>query len=210
MAKDKLLFQKTTSYDELLAYMDELISDMSKYYFHSDSIEQAKASLHTLDPKTQQQILKFANHVDKSMNFGGQARKNSYHKVPTILAGAIYLDLYPEHVADLSSLELETLAKHSITLPLTFYKKSKMYYTKELLAAINAIGPDYMYRTGYMFLTEKYFEQGKTPQEVTEYFLTADRKSLLKESFDYELFLMQEGFKAEEEARKNEGRRVWL
>ena len=208
MAKDKLLFQKTTSYDELLAYMEELIPDMSKYYFHSDSIEQAKASLHTLDAETRKKILAYANYVDKSMNFGGQARKNAYHKVPTVLAGAIYLDLYPDQVADLSLAELETLAKHSITLPLTFYKISKMYYTKELLAAINAIGPDYMYCTGYMFLTEKYFEQGKTPQEVTEYFLTADKKALLKESFDYEHFLIEEGFKAEEEARKNESRRV--
>lgn len=208
MAKDKLLFQKTTDYNTFLTYMDELISDMSQYYFHSDSIEQAKASLYALNPETQQKILKFANHVDKSMNFGSQARKNAYHKVPTILAGAIYLDLYPEQVADLSFLELETLAKHSITLPLMFYKKSKMYYTKELLAAINEIGPDFMYRTGYMFLTEKYFKQGKTPQEVTEYFLTADKKALLKEPFDYEYFQIEEGFKAEEEARKNESRRV--
>mgnify|MGYP003310441656 CR=1 FL=1 len=46
-------------------------------------------------------ILDFANSVDRKMNFGGQAHKNRYHKIPTILAGAIYFNEYPENVEDL-------------------------------------------------------------------------------------------------------------
>ena len=205
MAKDKLIFKQTKSYEEVVRLLEAELPYISKYYFHEDAIEQALASFHTQDEKTQAKIVAFANHVDKKMNFGGQAHKNRFHKIPTILAGAIYLDLYPEAVEGLTPDELEILAKHSITLPLMFYKSAPMYYTKELLAAIYQIGPDFMYRSGYMFLTEKYFEQGKTPEEITEYFLSTNTKDLLQESFDYERQIQLE---YEEEVAKHESGRI--
>ena len=205
MAKDKLIFNRTTNYEELVKSMEEELPYISKYYFNKDAYDQAIASFHTLDEETRKKIVTFANHVDSKMNFPGQVHKNRYHKIPTILAGSIYLDLYPEKVEDLSLDELEILAKHSITLPLMFYKSSTMYYTKELLAAIYQIGPDFMYRSGYMFLTEKYFEQGKTPEEVTEYFLSTNTKDLLQESFDYERQIQLE---YEEEVAKHESGRI--
>ena len=192
MAKDKLIFKQTKSYEEVVRLLEAELPYISKYYFHEDAIEQALASFHTPDEKTQAKIVAFANHVDKKMNFGGQAHKNRFHKIPTILAGAIYLDLYPEAVEGLTPDELEILAKHSITLPLMFYKSAPMYYTKELLAVINEKGEDFMFKTDYIYLTEKYFKMGKTPTEVTEYFRKTPTEELTEEAFEYERKMMEE------------------
>ena len=167
MAKEKLIFNKTTDYNEFLEEMKRQIPEMSKYYMDEESLKVAIQSIQTVDEPTRKKILAFANSVDRKMNFGGQAHKNKYHKIPTILAGAIYYSEFPESVASLDVDELEILAKHSITFPISFYKNATMYYTKQLLRTIYEIGPDFMFRTGYMFLTEKYFDQGKTPDEIT-------------------------------------------
>ena len=82
-----------------------------------------------------------------------------------------------------------------------------MYYTKELLAVIYEKGEDFMYRTGYMFLTEKYFDMKKTPEEVTAYFKEKSVKELTEESFEYERQIYQE---AEEEMAKHESGRLRL
>ena len=126
------------------------------------------------------------------MNFASQAHKNRYHKIPTILAGAIYLDLYPDTVVKLTPAELEILAKHSIILPLSFYKTATMYYTKELLAVINEKGEDFMFKTDYIYFTKKYFKMGKTPTEVTEYFRKTPTEELTEEAFEYERKMMEE------------------
>ena len=205
MAKEKLIFNKTTNYDEFLEEMKNQIPEMSKYYMDEDSLQVALNSINTKDEETRKKILAFANSVDRKMNFGGQAHKNRYHKIPTILAGAIYLNKYKEEIAALDDDELEILAKHSITFPISFYKQQTMYYTKQLLRTIYEIGPDFMYRTGYMFLTEKYFEQGKTSEEINEYFKTSNLQELLEESFEYERMTMEEAFK---EAEQSESRRI--
>ena len=185
MAKEKLIFNKTTDYNDFLEEMKRQIPEMSKYYMDEESLKVAIQSIQTVDEPTRKKILAFANSVDRKMNFGGQAHKNRYHKIPTILAGAIYYSEFPESVASLDVDELEILAKHSITFPISFYKNATMYYTKQLLRTIYEIGPDFMYRTGYMFLTEKYFEQGKTSEEINEYFKTSNLQELLEESFEY-------------------------
>lgn len=192
MAKEKLIFNNTNSYEELVRLLEIELPYVNKYYFHEDAIEQALASFHTSDEKTRKRILTFANHVDKKMNFASQAHKNRYHKIPTILAGAIYLDLYPDTVCKLTPSELEILAKHSITLPLTFYKTATMYYTKELLAVIDEKGEDFMFKTDYIYLTEKYFNMGQTPEEVTEYFRKTPTKELTEEAFEYERKMIEE------------------
>ena len=205
MAKEKLIFNKTTDYNEFLEEMQRQVPKMSKYYFNDETLPVALQAIATQDPNKRKKILAFANSVDRKMNFGGQAHKNRYHKIPTILAGALYYSEYPESVEDLDVDEMEILAKHSITFPISFYKQATMYYTKQLLRTIYEIGPDYMYRTGYMFLTEKYFDQGKTPEEINTYFKNSDLKELLEESFEYERITMEEAFK---EAENHASRRI--
>ena len=205
MAKEKLIFNKTTDYNEFLEEMKRQIPEMSKYFMDEESLKVAIQSIQTVDEPTRKKILAFANSVDRKMNFGGQAHKNRYHKIPTILAGAIYYSEFPESVASLDVDVLEILAKHSITFPISFYKNATMYYTKQLLRTIYEIGPDFMFRTGYMFLTEKYFDQGKTPDEINTYFKESDLKELLEESFEYERITKEEAFK---EAESHASRRI--
>ena len=205
MAKEKLIFNKTANYDEFLEEMKNQIPEMSKYYMDEGTLQIALNSINTNDENKRKKILAFANSVDRKMNFGGQAHKNRYHKIPTILAGAIYCTEFTDTIKDLDNDELEILAKHSITFPISFYKTATMYYTKQLLRTIYEIGPDFMFRTGYMFLTEKYFEQGKTPEEINTYFKTSNLKDLLEESFEYERITMEEAFK---EAESYASRRI--
>ena len=205
MVKDRLLFNKTQNYQELLRCLEQQISYVGKSYFIHDVYEQAIASLYVQDDITKEKIVGFANYVDSNMNLPTQANKNRYHKIPTILAGAIYLDLYPDKVEELSNEELQTLAKYSINLPLIFYKNATMYYTKELLSAINQISSDFMYQSGYMYLAEKYLAAGKTPTEIAKYLLETDPKQLFEELIDYET---KKIYTEEQEMSSNESRRI--
>ena len=204
MSKEKLLFNKTSSHQELVELIENELIHVGKSYFNHDAYEQAIASLHTFDEITKKRIVEFANYVDSNMNYASQANKNRFHKIPTILAGAIYLDLYPDKIEDLSLEELQILAKYSINLPLIFYKNATMYYNKELLSVIRQISPDYMYQTSYMYLAEKYLGKGQTPDEVTEYFKKTDPKQLLEESFEYEMKMISgiEGEILNDESRR--------
>ena len=207
MSKEKLLFNKTSSHQELVELIENELIHVGKSYFNHDAYDQAIASLHTIDAETKKRIVEFPNYVDSNMNHASQANKNRYHKIPTILAGTVYLDLYPDKIEDLSFDELQILAKYSINLPLIFYKNATIYYNKELLSAIGQISPDYMFQTSYMYLAEKYLEEGKTPDEITKYFKTTDPKQLLEESFAYEMKMISE---IEGGISNNEGRRIWL
>ena len=57
MAKDKLIFKQTKSYEEVVRLLEAELPYISKYYFHEDAIEQALASFHTQDKKHKPKLL---------------------------------------------------------------------------------------------------------------------------------------------------------
>ena len=86
-------------------------------YMNQESLEYAFNGLRMLEDDGETTFMKFIHHVDKKLSMGGTANGNRYHKIPTILAGAIYLAYFSEEVADLTLDELTILSKHSIVEP---------------------------------------------------------------------------------------------
>lgn len=162
-------------------------------YMNQDALGYAFTGLRMLEEDGEQNFMKFVHHVDKKLSMGGTANGNRYHKIPTILAGAIYLAYFSEEVADLTLDELTILAKHSIVGPFEFYETSPKTYSKELLGTISSISEDFMFADLYMELADKKIEEGQSPQEISNYMKTTSTEILNREGFDYVDSLIQGG-----------------
>lgn len=162
-------------------------------YMNQDALGYAFTGLRMLEEDGEKNFMKFVHHVDKKLSMGGTANGNRYHKIPTILAGAIYLAYFSEEVADLTLDELTILAKHSIVVPFEFYETSPKTYSKELLGTISSISEDFMFADLYMELADKKIEEGQSPQEISDYMKTTPTEILNREGFDYVDSLIQGG-----------------
>lgn len=162
-------------------------------YMNQDALGYAFTGLRMLEEDGEKNFMKFVHHVDKKLSMGGTANGNRYHKIPTILAGAIYLAYFSEEVADLTLDELTILAKHSIVVPFEFYETSPKTYSKELLGTISSISEDFMFADLYMELADKKIEEGQSPQEISDYMKTTSTEILNREGFDYVDSLIQGG-----------------
>ena len=162
-------------------------------YMNQDALGYAFTGLRMLEEDGEKNFMKFVHHVDKKLSMGGTANGNRYHKIPTILAGAIYLAYFSEEVADLTLDELTILAKHSIVVPFEFYETSPKTYSKELLGTISSISEDFMFADLYMELADKKIEEGQSPQEISDYMKTTPTEILNREGFDYVYSLIQGG-----------------
>lgn len=162
-------------------------------YMNQDAVGYAFTGLRMLEEDGEKNFMKFVHHVDKKLSMGGTANGNRYHKIPTILAGAIYLAYFSEEVADLTLDELTILAKHSIVVPFEFYETSPKTYSKELLGTISSISEDFMFADLYMELADKKIEEGQSPQEISDYMKTTPTEILNREGFDYVDSLIQGG-----------------
>lgn len=162
-------------------------------YMNQDAVGYAFTGLRMLEEDGEKNFMKFVHHVDKKLSMGGTANGNRYHKIPTILAGAIYLAYFSEEVADLTLDELTILAKHSIVVPFEFYETSPKTYSKELLGTISSISEDFMFADLYMELADKKIEEGQSPQEISDYMKTTSTEILNREGFDYVDSLIQGG-----------------
>ena len=162
-------------------------------YMNQESLEYAFSGLRILEDDGEKTFLKFVHHVDKKLSMAGTANGNRYHKIPTVLAGAIYLAYFKEEVSELTLDELTILSKHSIVEPFAFYEINTQKYTKELLGTIESISEDIMFSDLYMELADKKLEEGETPHEISEYMKTTPTETLNKEGFDYVDQIIQEG-----------------
>ena len=162
-------------------------------YMNQDAVGYAFTGLRMLEEDGEKNFMKFVHHVDKKLSMGGTANGNRYHKIPTILAGAIYLAYFSEEVADLTLDELTILAKHSIVVPFEFYETSPKTYSKELLGTISSFSEDFMFADLYMELADKKIEEGQSPQEISDYMKTTSTEILNREGFDYVDSLIQGG-----------------
>lgn len=162
-------------------------------YMNQDALGYAFTGLRMLEEDGEKNFMKFVHHVDKKLSMGGTANGNRYHKIPTILAGAIYLAYFSEEVADLTLDELTILAKHSIVVPFEFYETSPKTYSKELLGTISSISEDFMFADLYMELADKKIEEGQSPQEISDYMKKTSTEILNREGFDYVDSLIQGG-----------------
>lgn len=204
MGVNKLLFKEATNYSEILEILDKNIEPVHIRRFFSETFTAAKKSLDTA--KTDQQscisIRSYASHIDKKMNHPSQVNCNAFIKIPTLLAGSLYITKFPDSIKGFSNDEIQTLSLYSTTMPLTFFEMASRYFPKELIEVVNQKTDDYNGRSFLMHLTEKYFNIGQTPKQITNYYKNSTLDELLDDFTNYMVEQEAEELKELEQNKK--------
>ncbi len=162
-------------------------------YMNQEALQYAFNGLRMLEDDGEKTFMSYLHQVDRRLSMAGTANGNRYHKIPTILAGAIYLAYFRDDISELTLDELAILSKHSIVEPFSSYEMNTKKYPKELLGTIKSISEDFMFSDLYMELADKKIEEGQTPHEISEYMKSTPIKTLNQEGFDYVDQMIQEG-----------------
>lgn len=156
-----------------------------KGYFHKETLDYALSGLDIMTEENKTAFLGFIQHIDRKMSMASTAKGNSYHKIPTALAGAIYYAYFPENIEGLNYDIITILAKHLIPKSFESYSTAVDYYGKELLGVIHELGTDFMSRDVLMDLADIKLENGETKDKVVSYMTTTPIETLKQESYDY-------------------------
>lgn len=138
-------------------------------------------ALNAMDEETSQKFLECLHHIDKKQSCPGSSNGNRFHKVPTILASAIYFAYYPTSIEGLNYDEIAILSKYSIPEAIEFYQTASTNWTKSLLGEITSKSDDHMALSGYMELASCQMDFGSTPEAVAKYFHETPPQTLRQE-----------------------------
>lgn len=185
--KPKEAFKNVNNIDrfiEIIKNNEDNLNCLVDNYFNSDMVETAIVSLNKIksNPEKTKQFLNFMHYVDSKLNFEGQYNQNKKHKIPTIYAGAIYIDKY-EKIFNKYTMEQKLLiAKYSIVEYLEFYKEINNLFSKRMMDCIVAKHKKWSYQAEFMNVAKKH-KKDKTEDEVIEYIESKEPEELLRESY---------------------------
>ena len=124
--KIKEAFKNVNSIDIFLDRVknnNENMNYLINNYFNNDTIELAIKSLNNIkNTNKEKEFIDYMHYVDKRLNFAGQASENRRHKIPTMFAGAIYIDKYQKEFNIYTAQQKMVISKFSAIEYLDFYK----------------------------------------------------------------------------------------
>ncbi|MBQ3511740.1 MAG: hypothetical protein IJA30_05520 [Bacilli bacterium] len=185
-------FTEVETFDDFKQEIQNSINYLTSGYFHPQGAELSIKSLNDMDEKTQKQLLRFMRHVDRKLSTGGAAKGNRFHKIPTVMAGCIYLTYYNDQIKDLSMDEFMLLSKFSIVEPPEFYQGAVDYLGKDLLTAVTEKHFDYMFQTGFLNFAEDKIRNGEDKDDVATFVRETPLEELSQQTFEYERNLLLE------------------
>ena len=155
-------------------------------YMDEKSLEEAILSYKKMTESQKKILLKFVHQVDRKMNLSGAKHRNLFHKLPTILAGTIYIANYEQTIEKLSMDELIVLSKYSIVEPPEFYSTALEHFGKELLNVITQKHHDYIFQNAFLNYAESKIKDGYTKEQTSDYIRDMPLDKLKEETFKYE------------------------
>lgn len=192
----------TKAFDHVETFEDlsDTIFNMLLDYPHANymderSLQESVLSHAKMTEEQKKYLLKFVKQVDRKLSFSGAARGNIFHKLPTILAGTIYIANYGETIRELSIDELIVLSRFSIVEPPGFYEGAVDYLGKDLLTAITQKHFDYTYQSAFLDYAESRIREGYTKEQTAAYIRDIPIDKLKEETFEYERKLIEEAGK---------------
>ena len=177
-------FSDAKTYEEFLNIFKDNIEYAESGYMNREALRFALPLMQSLDDKTQDEYLRYIKKVDE--NISAPMTANLYHKMPLLLSSVIYFSEHKEKIADLSFDELVTLARHSITQPLTFYEKSVEYFTRPLLTTIVNKTKNYMDRETLMSWSDEQISEVREPSDISKYISDTDENELQRKIIEFE------------------------
>ena len=189
-------FDHVETFEDLSNTIFKMLLDYPHANYMDDASLQESILLHAKMTEEQKKyLLKFVKQVDRKLSFSGAARGNIFHKLPTILAGTIYIANHEDEIKDLTMDELIVLSRFSIVEPPGFYEGAVDYIGKELLSAVVEKHFDYTYQSAFLDYAESRIREGHTKEATAAYIRDIPIDDLKKETFEYERKLIEEAGK---------------
>ena len=184
--KEKEAFKNVFSIDNFLERIinnNENMNYLMDNYFNDDTIEVAMNSLKNLKKTDKEyEFINFLHFVDKKLNFAGQARENRRHKIPTIFAGAIFIDKYNKEFKIYTDAQKMVIAKYSIIEDLDFYQNINNNFSRRIMDTIVNKNKDWAFQDDFMKIVLKY-KNIKSEDEIINYINENDDADLIRECF---------------------------
>ena len=188
-------FEHINTFQELIEDVKENMKYLTSGYFHEKGVEVAVKALTEMDEQQQKQTLRYMKLVDRKLTMGGAANGNRFHKIPTLLAGCIYIAYHQDQIKDLNLDELSILSRFSIVEPPEFYETAVDYLGHELLTVVADKHYDFMFQSGYMNYAESKIRNGTPKEVVTQEIKETPVQELSEKVFEWERELIQEAGK---------------
>lgn len=184
--KLKEAFKNVNSIDIFLDRVknnNENMNYLINNYFNNDTIELAIKSLNNIkNTNKEKEFIDYMHYVDKRLNFAGQASENRRHKIPTMFAGAIYIDKYQKEFNIYTAQQKMVISKFSAIEYLDFYKNINKTFSKKIMDTIVNKNKDWAFQDDFMRIAYKYRDK-KTEEEIIEYLNEHDEGDLIRENF---------------------------
>ena len=184
--KIKEAFKNVNSIDIFLDRVknnNENMNYLINNYFNNDTIELAIKSLNNIkNTNKEKEFIDYMHYVDKRLNFAGQASENRRHKIPTMFAGAIYIDKYQKEFNIYTAQQKMVISKFSAIEYLDFYKNINKTFSKKIMDTIVNKNKDWAFQDDFMRIAYKYRDK-KTEEEIIEYLNEHDEGDLIRENF---------------------------
>ena len=182
--------------DTFLSLKDTIFQLLLNYpqnnYMNETSQLEAINALQNMDEKQQEYFVKYVKHIDRKMSVPSAAKGNLFHKLPTVLAGSIYIGKYFEQTRVLTLDEIMVLSGFSIFEPIEFYQGAIPYLSKELLSSVATKHFDYTFQWLLLDYAASKINKGETKETVATYIKQTPIKQLTEESYEYEKQVLQE------------------
>ena len=189
-------FDTVETFEDLSNMLFQMILDYPQTnYLNEETLHEAVLSHATMTDAQKKYFQKFVRQVDRKLSIAGAAHANVFHKLPTILAGSVYIANYGDSIKNLTIDELIALSRFSIVEPPSFYGIAVEYLGKDLLTAVTQKHFDYMYQSAFLDYAESKIRAGLTKEEAAEYIRETPIESLKAEVFEYERKLIEEAGK---------------
>ncbi len=184
--KEKEAFKNVFSIDDFLDKVKNSNDNMNylmNNYFNNDTIQESMNCLkHLTETNREQEFISFMHFVDKKLNFAGQGNENRRHKIPTLFAGAIYIDKFPKEFNIYTAEQKMVISKFSAIEFLDFYENINNIFSRKIMDTITNKNKDWAFQDDFMRIAYKYRNE-KTEDEIIDYLNEHDEGDLIRENF---------------------------
>lgn len=114
-------------------------------------------------------FVNFSKYVDKTMRSTGIKNKNLFHKIPTIIAGGIYIGRFYDRIKDCDFLYLMNISRFSSFSLVKEFASNLELITEEIFEVYKEKDIDYLAFPIFNQIVENMTDNGKSREEIIDF-----------------------------------------
>jgi hypothetical protein len=179
--KGKALFDSINSIEELEKFLlsDSIFTEINKSFFNCENLDEVFASLKNIDKEKEKKLLSYLKCLDKNLRNTSARSTNARQKIPTLLAGIIYITKYYNETLDYCLDDIMILSHYSAMEDMDFYLESTNILPKKILDLFKTKSPGFIIYDEYIEIVRDLYDEGYSEEEIITYLNSKSSKELL-------------------------------